>query len=303
VILLEEGNSILQETCGAHINLPDDEKREPLDVRLCDFDDVSYRIQVEKDNMNKMKVSINMPCYHQIQAKGGSDAVKKYFGDYSCTAETGFDVTICIDFTAIKEDKEKLCVKIGQMKLLILGGVFDHFFAALNSGTPIKEPFQFDIRSDTRVYFFPRDDRVTVIFSIDFVEKFDKLIAKVFLNEFVLARKNNRDLGSSPSCNFSENPPTELAALGVKEANGVLGFMAFQILASHVKDGSREKGVKVLQTFRTFLQYHIKMAKSNFHSRMRARVISLIKVLNRAKVDGDSKDEKKTASGRTFKRA
>lgn len=189
------------------------------------------------------------------------------------------------------------------MKLNILGGVFDHFFSALNSGTPIKDPFQFDIRGDTRVYFFPRDDRVTVIFSIDFVEKFDKLIAKVFLNEFVLARKNNRDLGSSPSCNFSENPPTELAALGVTEANGVLGFMAFPVLKSHVKDNSRDKGVKVLQTFRTFLQYHIKMAKSNFHCRMRARVVSLIKVLNRAKVDSTDKDEKKTASGRTFKRA
>lgn len=79
--------------------------------------------------------------------------------------------------------------------------------------------------------------------------------------------------------------------------------MSFPVLMSHVKDGNREKGIKVLQTFRTFLQYHIKMAKSNFHSRMRARVVSLIKVLNRAKVDVPDKDDKKTASGRTFKRA
>jgi actin related protein 2/3 complex subunit 2 len=303
MILLEEGNRILQETCAAHIDLPDDEKREPLDVRLCDFDDVAYRIQVEKENLNQMKVSMAMPCYHQIEAKGGADALKKYFGDYAAAAEVSFDITICIDFNKITEPKEKLIERIGQMKLLILGGVFDYFFSALNSGTPIKDPFQFDIRSDTRVYFFPRDDRVTVVFSIDFVEPFDKLIAKVFLNEFVLARKNDRLLGSSPSCNFSENPPTELAALGVTSANGVLGFMSFPVLASHVKDGSREKGVKVLQTFRTFLQYHIKMAKSNFHSRMRARVVSLIKVLNRAKVETVEKDEKKTASGRTFKRA
>lgn len=302
MILLEEGNRILQETVASHINLPDDEKREPLDVRLCDFDDVAYRIQVDKENLTTMKVSMAMPCYHQIEKKGGEEALEKHFGAYKGSADDGFDITLTINLTDIKEPKEKLIEKLSQFKLLILGGVFEYFFAALDKGTPIKEPFQFDIRGDTRVYFFPRDDRVTVIFSIDFVEKFDKLIAKVFLDAFVLARKNDRALGSAPSCSFSENPPSELAELGVTQANGVLGFMAFPVLKSHVKDGNREKGIKVLQTFRTFLQYHIKMAKSNFHSRMRARVVALIKVLNRAKVDSNDKDEKKTASGRTFKR-
>jgi len=302
MILLEEGNRILQESVGAHINLPEEEKREPLDVKLCDFDDVSYHIQVEKANLDQIKVSMNMPCYHQIEANGGSNAVKKHFGDYSCETEANYDVTICVKFKEIKEDKQKLIEKIGSMKLYILGGVFDHFFEALNKGTPISTPFQFDIRSDTRVYLFPRDDRVTVIFSVDFVEAFDKLIAKVFLNEFVAARKNDRSLGSAPSCNFSETPPTELSALGVTEANGVLGFMSFPVLKSHVVDGKRDKAVKVLQTFRNFLQYHIKMSKSNFHCRMRARVVSLTKVLNRAKVETKDLDDKKTASGKTFKR-
>jgi len=302
MILLEDGNRILQETVAAHINLADDEKREPLNVRLCDFDDVSYLVEVTKDDLASMKVSINMPCYHQIKAKGGADAVKTHFGDYAGNASAGFDVTLDIKFAKIK-DKEQLIEKISQMKLLILGGAFEHFFAALNAGSSIKDPFQFDIRGDTRVYMFPRDDRVTVIFSIDFVEPFDKLIAKVFLNEFVLARKNDRTLGSAPSCSFSENPPAELAELGIREARGVLGFMAFPILKSHVKDGKRDRVIKTLQTFRTLLQYHIKMAKSHFHQRMRARAVSLIKVINRAKVDQPGSEEKKTASGRTFKRA
>lgn len=302
MILLEEGNRILQETVSQHINLPDDEKREPLDVRLCDFDDVSYRVQVEKDNLTQMKVSMAVPCYHQIESKGGADALKKYFGDYQCSPEAGFDITVCIKFDEIKEDKTKLVERLSQMKILVIGGVFDHFFEALNSGSPKTEPFQFDIRSDTRVYLFPKADRVTVIFSIDFTEAFDKLIAKVFLNEFVLARKNDRSVGAAPSCSFSENPPQELQSVGVNESRGVIGFMSFPVLASHVKDNKREPVIKTLQTFRTFLQYHIKMAKSNFHQRMRARCVSLIKVLNRAKVDAPS-EEKKTASGRTFKRA
>lgn len=294
---------MLQETVAAHILLADDEKREPADVRLCDFDDVSYNVKVEKDKVNQMSVSMNMPCYHQIEGKGGSDALKKHFGDYVSDPIEGYDITLVIDFANIKEDKEKLVEKIGQFKLLTLGGVFDHFFAALDSGAPVAEPFQFDIRSDTRVYLFPRDDRVTVIFSVDFLEPFDKLIGKVFLNEFVLARKNDRTLGSAPSCSFSEHPPAELAAVGVTESQGVLGFMAFPVLKSHCKEPKRDKVVNTLQTFRTLLQYHIKMAKSHFHQRMRARAVSLIKVLNRAKVEQANDGEKKTASGRTFKRA
>jgi actin related protein 2/3 complex subunit 2 len=56
-----------------------------------------------------------------------------------------------------------------------------------------------------------------------------------------------------------------------------------------------------MQMFRNYLAYHIKCSKAYFHSRMRARVVSLIKILNRAKVEIDeSKREKKTAQGKTF---
>lgn len=46
----------------------------------------------------------------------------------------------------------------------------------------------------------------------------------------------------------------------------------------------RAKTANALQSFRTYLQYHIKCAKSYFHSRMRKRCNDLLKVLNRAKV-------------------
>jgi len=77
--------------------------------------------------------------------------------------------------------------------------------------------------------------------------------------------------------------------------------MAFAILKSHLEKGKQEAVVAILQTFRTYLQYHIKCSKSYFHSRMRKRVAELVKVLNRAKVP-DLKKEKKTAGGKTFKR-
>jgi hypothetical protein len=42
------------------------------------------------------------------------------------------------------------------------------------------------------------------------------------------------------------------------------------------------------------------VVQAYFHSRMRARVVSLLKILNRAKTERDEDKEKKTFSGKRF---
>jgi actin related protein 2/3 complex subunit 2 len=55
-----------------------------------------------------------------------------------------------------------------------------------------------------------------------------------------------------------------------------------------------------IQLFRDYLHYHIKCSKAYMHSRMRHRVAEFLKILNRAKPEV-ANQEKKTASGRTFR--
>lgn len=295
MILLAPGNRILEECVRSQIC--SEGKREGVDVRLCDFDDVSYRIQVEKENLDVMKVSMNLPCFNQIDVVGGQAAVDKYYGEYKqAEAEVGYDVTLSVNIPEVK-DKEDTVNRLQLIKSKITGGVFDHYFTALAEGTK-TDNFKFDLRGDTTVYLVPRDDRVIVIFSVDFTEEVDKVIGKVFLQEFVDARKK---IGRAPPCLWGKDPPNELAEFDVTENQGCLGYISFAILKSHVDKGKKEAVVNVLQTFRTFLQYHIKCSKSHFHSKMRLRVRELLKVLNRAKVD-EEKKEKKTAGGKTFKR-
>lgn len=295
MILLEPGNRILEEAVGSQINA--EGKRDALDVRLCDFDDVAYRIQVDKDNLDSLKVSMSSYCYSQIEDKGAKDALEKNFGKYVGEPETGFDFTLNLNIPDI-EDKEKTVKALSLLKPTIIGGVFDHFFSALLDGKKPDE-FKFDLRSDTTVYFCPRDDRVTIIFSVDFMENVDKVIAKVFLQEFVDARKK---IGRAPPCSWGANPPKELHSFGVKENQGNLGYISFAVMKSHLANDKKQSVINVLQNFRTFLQYHIKSSKSHFHAKMRNRVRELIKVLNRAKVE-DPKVAKKLASGKTFKRS
>ena len=93
MILLEPGNRILEECIGSQINA-EAGSNTPMDVRLCDFDDVSYRLQVEKENLDLMKVSMNLPSYMQTEEFGGKKAVDKYYGDFKGSTETGFDITL-----------------------------------------------------------------------------------------------------------------------------------------------------------------------------------------------------------------
>lgn len=294
MILLTPGNRILEECVSSQIMA--EEKREATKVNLCDFDDVSYKIEVDKDNVDILKLSMGLPCYNAIADYGATDSLKSNYGDYMVEAEVGYDITLDIKVPDVKGNAD-VVKNLSLIKSKITGGVFDHFFTAL-SEKKVPEPFKFDLRSDTTVHFVPRADRCIVIFSIDFTEHVDRVIAKVFLQEFVDGRKK---IGRAPPCSWGTNPPSELAHWDITENQGNLGYISFAILPSHVDKNKKETVVSILQSFRTFLQYHIKCSKSNFHSKMRHRVRELLKVKNRAH-KAEEKKEKKTVGGKTFKR-
>jgi actin related protein 2/3 complex subunit 2 len=267
-----------------------------MDVRLCDFDDVQYRILVDKANVDLMKLSVSIPPFQRFKDKGGQHALDKYYGEFKGSAETGFDFTLHVDCNKVNnKDAESTIKNLALVKSKVTGGAFENPFTGLMEDKKV-EKFKFDLRPDTTVFFYPMTDRVTVIFEVNFQVKMDQVIANVMLKEFVNSRKQ---IGRAPPVTWEQNPPAELKEFGISQNKGCLGYMSFAILKSHL--AKQEAVIAVLQTFRTYLQYHIKCSKSYFHSRMRRRVAELIKVLNRAKVP-DLKKEKKTITGKTFKR-
>jgi len=316
MILLEVGNRILEETVLSQFSGPEEEdeegkkvkkKREPVDIRLCDFDDVAYRLVVDAKARDILTVSMQLPCYRDIKDHGAADAFKKAFGDSTASPADNYDVAVTVNLETTPEAKQADIAKlISKMKCITVGGAFKFYFDKLKSGTA-SEHFKFDLRRDTTVFFIPDKERVTVIFALDFNEKVDKVVAKVFMQEFVDARKK---LGFAPPVAFGVAPPAELTKWNITEnTRGTLGYVSFVILPSHVKeDALIDKITATLQSFRNYLQYHIKCSKSYFHSRMRARVVTLLKVLNRAKIVDPEKEKdkeagKKTITGRTFRRA
>jgi len=301
MILLDSGNRILAETVQAQlIRENPEEKRDAIDVRLCDFDDVHYRVSIEKDNRSAMKVSFSAPWWAAVKDQGGEDALQKHYKDLVTEAEQGFDVSIAINLDALPGKPEELVAKIGNLKANLLGGVFDKYLSGVLTNSK-GSSFRFKLRADTELFFLPGNERVTIIYALDFKEKVDRAVAKVFLQEFVDAKRN---LGAAPPVQWSANPPLELKEFGIDQPiQGLLGFCTFPILKSHVDKDKKDKAIACLQSFRTFLQYHIKCSKSFFHSRMRLRVKELLLILNRAKQEPLVEAQKKTITGRTFTRA
>lgn len=314
MILLAQGNRILEETVRDQILFDPNEKRvSMLDVKLCDFDEVGYNVLMQgtKETVAPMHVMISCSAYNEI--KEFSDVtLKNTFGDLvmaaddfpaddSGKAKYPADAGIRIDLEnlpADKNDKEKLIKNISLLKYHTLSGPYKKFFDDLNNGKNSNKSFKFDLRCDTTVFFFPRDDRVIIVYAIDFKEEVDKCLARVFMQELCDARKRVR---TAPPFSWAANPPSELSEMGIRENPGILGYASIAVLGTHCKGKKIDEITGALINFRTFLQYHIKCAKSFFHSRMRKRCSDLLKILNRSKVKFGVK-EKKNAAGKTFKR-
>jgi actin related protein 2/3 complex subunit 2 len=302
MILLEPGNRILAETVSAQFfrDANNEEKRDAIDVRLCDFDDVAYRVTIEKENRSQMRISFSAPWWNQIKDNGGQEALDKHYKDMVTDPEQGYDVSLLLNLDSPSGKPEEIVQKVSLLKSNLLGGVFDFFCSNVLKGGK-GSSFRFKLRSDTEIFFIPANERVTVIYSLDFREKVDRAVAKVFMQEFLNERKT---IGAAPPLQWNTNPPAELKEFGITEpVPGLLGFATFPILKSHVEKEKKEKAIAVLQNFRTYLQYHIKCSKSFFHQRMRLRVKELLLVLNRAKQEPLQEAQKKTITGRTFTRA
>jgi len=153
-------------------------------------------------------------------------------------------------------------------------------------------------RNNEAIYIKPDTDRAIVVFSIYFQDRDDIVYSKVFLQEFADARKT---MNAAPSVQFAQREaPLEIKGIkGVHEGEDQ-GFVSFGLFKGHVQANRAQQTVDILQLFRNYLQYHIKCSKAFMHTRMRNRVNSLLLVLNRAKMK--QKEEKKTATGRTFTR-
>ncbi|RHZ81380.1 hypothetical protein Glove_120g223 [Diversispora epigaea] len=322
MILLDYHNAVIEETLRQPII-----GLEPiaLDSKIVDFDGVSYRISTTPQTKSVITFSLLMQCFKELVQLGAKEMLQKEYGSYYQTQiEQGYDFSLQFDLQKLPEDKEEreaLVKKLSLIKRDLLAIPFEKAFEQQaefekeeNKNPPIitttpttksAELMQIHYRDLEAIYIQAQNDRVTVIFSTLFKEETDRIFGKVFLQEFVDARRRPA-LQNAPQVLYStKEPPLEirnLPELQKAEDREDLGYVTFVLFPRHfVKGEVRDKTISQIQLFRDYLHYHIKCSKAYMHSRMRARVQEFLKVLNRAKPDLPSV-EKKTITGKTMMR-
>jgi actin related protein 2/3 complex subunit 2 len=215
-------------------------------------------------------------------------------------AEQGYDVTLKVDVNKFPSDKKRAMESIASVKRHLLAGPISSAFDSVSSGNPGKA-VGVEYRPGEHFWVVPQKDQLTVIFSVLFRDPSDVPVAKVFLQEFAEARRQG-GLGTAPPVTYTDDVPLELKGMNVTPMKNK-SFVSFVIFPRNWEGAKRKVTLDMLVQFRTNLLYHIKAAKSYLHARMRAKIVSWLKLLKQAQPEIPGVDkEKKTATGRTFVR-
>jgi len=298
MLLLEYHNKIIEDTILEKFDQVDG-KFDTVEIVLADFDGVTFHIFTDQNSKNLLFVSMSIKCYSELKKYGADKVMQEKYGKNLTSAESGYDVTVQIDLASPPQDRAKFAREIALMKRHALAAPFYSVFADIEAKKP-GQMVEIRYRDDEAFFLKPESDRCIVIFSIQFKDLDDVVFAKVFLQEYQDAR---RTMSNAPSVTYSQKePPMELKGVRNLKVGDHQGYVSFVLFQPHIAAAKREKTIDNIQTFRNYLHYHLKCSKAYLHTRMRNRVRTFLQVLNRAKSAPES-TEKKTATGRTFKRA
>ncbi|KAF9005957.1 arp2/3 complex 34 kDa subunit [Cyathus striatus] len=301
MILLESHNVIIQTTLNDRLTKPSS-----LDVQFVDYDGVRFRMSTV-ERKTQILLSMHIRCWDELVTYGALKVLQREYGSLlAAQAEDQYNVSLLIDLEQVPaepEAREAFIMSISLLKRNALAAPFELGFTTqkeLESSEGQGELMQIHYRDEEAIYVQASADRVTVVFSTIFQEETDRIFGKVFLQEFVDARRQP-SIQNAPQVLYSNrDPPLEIRHVpGLRNSDDV-GYVTFVLFPRHFTNPSVASAtISHIQLFRDYLHYHIKCSKAYMHSRMRHRVTEFQKVLNRAKTEVAT-GERKTVSGRTM---
>ncbi|KAJ7077919.1 actin-related protein ARPC2 [Mycena belliarum] len=302
MILLEPHNVIIQTTLSEKIIKPSS-----VDVQFVDYDGVRFHLSTP-ERKSVLLLSMHIRCWDELVMYGALDVLKREYGSLlQPQPEPEYSVSLALDLDqlpASNEDRDSFIMSIALFKRNALAAPFEHAFASQkkleSSATGVGDLMQIHYRDEEAIYIQSSHDRVTVIFSTVFRDETDRIYGKVFLQEFVDARRQP-SIQNAPQVLYSNRePPLEIRHLPNLRNTEDTGYVTFVLFPRHFTNPATASAtISHIQLFRDYLHYHIKCSKAYMHSRMRHRVAEFQKVLNRAKTEVATV-EKKTVSGRTL---
>ncbi|KAL6946337.1 hypothetical protein ACO0RG_000483 [Hanseniaspora osmophila] len=331
---LPSNNLLLQKTINEAIEAYAQGKPIILDRIVSDFDHTTFHVSTPETNngdidREQLLLSITTRAWASILNTTNATLPKLQefllaklqlpanVASLPQQVEQGYDFTVALNLSALAVEHLDT---LSLLKVYILSYPFqfaiEEFVQLSNAIVDEAEEgikqsekiYRIDYRNDESFYIRSSSDRITVCFQTTFQDETDQIFGKVFIQEFVDSRKRNRSIQSSPQVLYSNEPPleikSEVKSLSPTKNNN--NFITFVLFPRHLSNPELQfKTISTLCLFRNYFHYHIKCSKAYLHSRMRYRVGTFVKVLNRAKVEkaddeSESAGTKKDLERRTF---
>lgn len=302
MVFLSPQNMILEEAITPIFK---EDHREARELRVSDFDDTIYKLVIPQEQESVVTLMMSFRDAETIKAHGGQALLDSAYAGMEIPPEQGYDVAVTVDAARVSDNQDEIIKNLTSLKLRLTGAPLQAQLEKLvgsgslmGSAVENGEVVSIDYRQGETMYICPGDGRVMVVFRVDFQEPTDKAIARIFLHEFADAP---RRVNNAPACQFLPDPPAELQSLNLPAGEDIVGYISFNIFANHVNTPENlERVLRTIVGFRGYLLYHIKASKTYLHMRMRSKVAGWMQVLNRAVMEEEK--EKKTATGRTFRK-
>ncbi|KAG8213170.1 Arp2/3 complex, 34 kd subunit p34-Arc-domain-containing protein [Butyriboletus roseoflavus] len=300
MILLESHNVIIQTTLADKAVKPSS-----LDVLFVDFDGVRFHLSTP-DQKTVVQLSMNIRCWDELVVYGALDILRREYGTLiKAQTEPEYHISLDIDLEQLPGDEARRDAFIKSIALLKRNALAAPFELAFRqqkeletSGGSLGDLMQIHYRDEEGIYIRASPDRVTVIFSTIFREETDRTFGKVFLQEFVDARRQPSIQNAPQVLYTNRDPPLEIRDVPGLRNSEDIGYVTFVLFPRHfAKPDVSYNTISHIQLFRDYLHYHIKCCKAYMHSRMRHRVAEFQKILNRAKTEVAATERKTVTPG------
>ncbi len=228
-----------------HANTTNSAAPASVDQVVSDFDGVTFHISTP-ESKTRIQISLAIKCFAELVQYGAQSVLEREYGPYIVSPEAGYDFSVVVDLEdlpAEQDARDDLVRRISLLKRNAMAAPFEQAFDEFNALAEEASKYSSEqapqgvreggevravhYREEEAIYIKASHDRVTVIFSTIFREETDRIFGKVFLQEFVDARR--RAIQNAPQVLFRNDPPLELQNVPGLPASGSgeVGYITF----------------------------------------------------------------------------
>lgn len=282
MIAINSSSSIINETLKMSNKTPVS-RLDKIDISFEDHSGGHFHLYSHAKK--EIKLSASLPAWKEIKKVPELvELVKNDFGAlWSENVDEGFDVTISCKIEDVSDDE--IIGKFSNLKQKIISSPLSRILTKVSSSSESAAvpAFITPLGNCSNDFYAvvpgTNKDQIVILFGINFEDKTDTILAKVFLQEFYDIRNNK--LEDAPVVLYGKEPPKELKEIVASEN---LNYLTLVLFPRHYSTPSaRDHLLKTVPFLSDYLHYHLKCSKAYLHQRMRAKTGDFLKILNRAK--------------------